>query len=207
MHIGASSGLGINENHTMAILYKISNLLYRLSSLWTAIAITLIYSFFIATVMPSQSADSAAYAGDWGAPDGHLFYTPDELYASISTWGEAGRDDYISFRLGLDILWALAYTGFLVSWISCALRYSFYDTDSRRLLNLWPLITLFSDYAENALGILLVTNYNTQLNFIAWLAASTSAIKWVSLVLAHGILLYALGHALRKKLRGAASGS
>jgi hypothetical protein len=185
----------------MSILEKISGLLYRLSSVWTAVAATLIYGFFIATVMPAQSIDSASYAGDWGAPDRHLFYTPAELYASITTWGDAGRNDYISFRLGLDILWALAYTGFLVGWISCALRYSFAATDWRRLLNLFPLITLCSDYAENALGILLVANYSTRLDFVAWLAASTSALKWVSLVLAHGILVYAVASALLKKLR------
>jgi len=185
----------------MPILQKISGLLYRLSSVWTAIAVTLIYGFFIASVMPSQSADSASYAGNWGAPDRHLFYTPDELYASITTWGEAGRNDYISFRLGLDILWALAYTGFLVGWISCALRYAFNKTDWRRLLNLWPLITLCSDYAENALGILLVANYSNRLDLVVWLAASITAFKWVSLVLAHGILIYALVCAMAKKLK------
>jgi hypothetical protein len=193
--------LGIEEGCTMPILHKISDLLYRLSSVWTALGATLIYGFFIATVMPAQSADSASYAGDWGSPDRHLFYTPDELYASITTWGDAGRDDYISFRLGLDILWALAYTGFLVGWISCALRYAFAETDWRRLLNLWPLITLCSDYAENALGILLVANYSTRLDFFALLATSTSALKWVSLVIAHGILIYALGKAVQKKLQ------
>ena len=185
----------------MATLHKISDLLYRLSSIWTALAATLIYGFFIATIMPAQSIDSAAYAGDWGAPDRHLFYTPDELYASITTWGEAGRDDYISFRLGLDIVWALAYTGFLVGWISCALRYAFVASDWRRLLNVWPLITIGCDYAENALGILLVANYSTRLDLVAWLATGSSALKWVSLVLAHGILIYALASALLKKLR------
>ena len=189
----------------MSILHKISELLYSLSSVWTAIAATLVYGFFIATVMPAQSNDSAAYAGDWGAPDRHLFYTPDELYASITTWGEAGRSDYISFRLGLDIIWALAYTGFLVGWISCALRYAFIANAWQRLLNTWPLLTLCSDYAENLLGILLVANYNTRMDSIAWLASGMSALKWVSLVLAHGILIYALSYALLKKLHGAAS--
>lgn len=185
----------------MITLRKLSGVLYQVSSIWTAVAATLVYGFFIATVMPEQSADSVAYAGDWGAPDRHLFYTPDELYAAITTWGEAGRADYISFRLGLDIVWALAYTAFLVTLISCALRYAFDKNDRRCLLNTWPLITLLSDYTENALGIWLVSNYDHRLDVLAWATTGISALKWISLVLAHVILVYALISALRTRLR------
>jgi hypothetical protein len=180
---------------------KLSDFLYRASSVWTALLATLIYAYFIAVVMPAQSVDSAAYAGDWGAPDRHLFYTPDELYTAIEQWDAAGRQDYIEFRLGLDIVWALAYTGFLIGWTSCALRYAFPTTDRRRLLNLWPLITLLSDYTENALGILLVANQSSRMDTIAWLAATSSGVKWVSLVIAHLLLLYALFSALRARFR------
>jgi hypothetical protein len=185
----------------MKLLRALSNGCYRISSVATAIAATLIYGWFIATVMPQQSADSQVYAGDWGAPDRHLFYTPDELYGEISNWDQDGRSDYISFRLGLDILWALAYTSFLVGWISVALRYSFASGDPRRLLNTFPFITLVCDYSENALGILLVANADNRLDMFAWIAASTTSVKWISLVLAHIVLVYAMGSALVARLR------
>ena len=144
----------------MQILTALSNGCYRISSVTTAIVATLIYGWFIATVMPQQSADSEVYAGEWGAPDRHLFYTPDELYSEIPNWDQDGRNDYIGFRLGLDIFWALAYTAFLTGWISVALRYAFPGDDPRRLLNAFPIITLLCDYGENALGIWLVANAN-----------------------------------------------
>jgi hypothetical protein len=183
------------------MISRISHSLYRLSTPISGIAITFLYAGFIAFVMPEQSADSAAYAGDWGAPDRHLMYTPDELYAAISGWNAAGRTDYINFRLGLDILWALAYTGFLVIWMSCALRYACAESDWRRTLNTVPLITLLSDYSENALGILLVSNPANRMDMLAWLASFTTTIKWSSLVIAHLILLYAIALALSTRLK------
>jgi len=177
----------------------LSGQLYRFFNIWSAVAVTLLYGFFIATVMPAQSADSLAYAGEWGAPDRHFFYTPDELYVAVSTWGETGRQDYIRFRLGLDIIWALAYGGFLLGWISVLLRSVLAPGDSRRLLNLVPLIAIFADYSENALGITLVRWHETRLDGLAWLAAGTTSLKWVSLVIAHLILVYALWLALRKR--------
>jgi hypothetical protein len=188
----------------MKILTTCSNLFYRLFNVWTALAVTAIYIWFIATVMPQQSLDSAAYSGEWGAPDRHLFYTPDELYAEISRWDESGRDDYINFRLGLDIVWALAYTGFLVGWISLLLGQVWPPGHPARLLNTFPLITLLADYSENGLGIWLVANADIRMDMLAWLATLMTAGKWISLVLAHGILVYAAGAALLKKIRSSA---
>jgi len=178
---------------------SLSKHLYNISHVWTALAVSLLYAFFLASVMPAQSADSADYAGDWGAPDRHAFYTPDELYSAISDWGETGRKDYISFRLGADIIWALAYTGFLIGWISILLRMAVSPDDPRRLLNTWPLITLLADYGENALGIALVNWHDTRLDALAWLAAGMTLVKWTSLVIAHMILLCALLLAVRKR--------
>lgn len=121
------------------MLRRASESLLRLSSAWTMIGVTLVYAWFIATVMPAQSAASRVYAGQWGAPDRQFFYTPAELYAEVANWGADGRADYIGFRLGLDFAWALAYTAFLVVAIGCAARIAFDEQDRRRLLNLAPV--------------------------------------------------------------------
>jgi hypothetical protein len=183
------------------MLQKISAALYRISSIWTVVAAIVVYGFFIARVMPAQSADSAAYAGDWGAPDRHFFYTPDELYTAVATWGDAGRQDYIAFRLGLDIVWALAYTAFLLTITSYALRAAFPIGDRRRLLNLIPLIPLVCDYLENALGITLVSAFPQRLDGLVWLATLTTGAKWSTLAVAHLVMLYALGAAAWARFR------
>ena len=86
----------------MPPLRHTSDLLYRWSSWRSFLLVTLVYGYFIASVMPAQSADSARYAGDWGAPDRHFIYTPDELYSAISEWDEAGRADPGRLRHGLE---------------------------------------------------------------------------------------------------------
>jgi hypothetical protein len=151
--------------------------------------------------MPEQSAHSYTYAGEWGAPDRHFFYTPDELYAAVSLWGDAGRDDYISFRLGADIVWALAYTGFLVVWISWALRHAAPVGAGLSRVNTFPLLTMAADYLENTLGIILVSAYPDRLDALAWLAALTTSFKWATLGISHLVLLAAIVLAIRYRLR------
>jgi hypothetical protein len=183
------------------MLSRISRVFDSVSNIWIALIAFIVYNSFIPLVMQPQSEDSMVYAGEWGAPDRHVFYTPDELYESITTWGAEGRQDYIDFRLGLDILWALAYTAWLVSWLSVAGRWAWDDNDPRRLLNTFPLITLCADYTENALGIWLIANFDQRMDLVAWLAATTTSVKWITLVLAHVLLVYALGAAAVRRIR------
>ena len=182
------------------MLQNLSSTFHRISSAYTALLITLLYGYFIAVIMPEQSAMSATYEGSWGAPDQHFFYSPKSLYASIAVWGNAGRSDYISFRLNLDIIWALTYSGFLITFISLGSRKAFAPDDRRQLLNLTPLLPLSADLIENALAIWLVSAWPVKMEAVAWLAAVSTALKWSSLVAAHLVLLYILIYLLAKKL-------
>ena len=149
--------------------------------------------------MAPESATVATYAGDWGSPDGHWFYTPDELYREIATWGPAGRAHYVDFRLGLDPVWAFVYTAFLVTITGAALRTAFPARDRRQLLILVPLLPLLCDLTENGLGIVIMTQYPQRLDTLAWVTTTVSATKWTTLVVAHVIMLYALGAALLRR--------
>jgi len=171
---------------------KLSLWFYRWSSWQTIVITTLLYALFISQVMVPHSALMESFAGQWGAPDGHIFYTPDELYAQVDTWGDAGRKHYIDFRLGLDPLWALVYTSFLIGTISVTLKRATLATDRRRLLNLLPLAPMCADLTENILGIIIMSAYPDRLDALAWLTTATSGFKWITLGLAHVVLLYAL---------------
>ena len=147
------------------MLVQISNRLDRLSSRNSILFAIIVYGFFLSTIMPAQSVDSQVYAGNWGSPDGHFFYTPVELYTQLATWSEAGRSDYIDFRLGWDIAWALSYTTFLITITSCALRRGLPSSDRRRQLNLIALFPMCFDYLEERIGHFsssLVCLYSTQ---------------------------------------------
>ena len=165
-----------------------------------ALAVAL-YAFYLASVMPAQSLESQTYAGNWGGPDRHFFYTPDELYTQVATWGEDGRRQYVRFRLGLDIGFALSYAAFLITVTGVALRKAWPGIGKRRRLLLLALIPMSCDLLENALGIGLVSAFPTRLDTLAWLATGITALKWISLALAHAVMFYALWAALRSAIR------
>lgn len=185
----------------MLLLQRLADRLDRLSSGWTIALAVAIYAFYLTSVMPAQSIESQVYAGSWGGPDRHFFYTPDELYAQVATWGASGRQQYINFRLGLDIGFALTYAAFLITVTSVALRRAWPGDARRRRLNLLPLLPMACDLLENVLGIGLVAAFPARLDALAWLTTSVTALKWVSLVVAHLVMVYALSAACRSALR------
>ena len=178
----------------------LSNRLDRLSSGWTIALAIGVYALYLTSVMPAQSIESQAYAGDWGGPDRHFFYTPDELYAQVATWGATGRQQYINFRLGLDIGFALTYAAFLITITSVATRRAWPGDSQRRCLNLVALVPMGCDLLENALGIGLVAAFPSRLDPVAWMTAGVTALKWLSLALAHVVMLYALSAAGRNMM-------
>jgi len=170
----------------------LSDRLDRLSSGWTIALAVALYALYLTTIMPAQTNASRAYAGEWGGPDRQFFYTPDELYAQVATWGAAGREQYIDFRLGWDIGFALTYAAFLVTITSVAIRRAWPADARRRRLNLVALLPMSCDLLENALGIGLVAAFPARLDAVAWLTAGVTALKWISLAVAHGVMVYAL---------------
>lgn len=184
---------------TTILMNTLSAWLDRISSGYTIAASIALYILFIATVMIPESALVQAYAGEWGSPDGHLFYTPDTLYAQVATWGDTGRTHYVAFRLGLDPLWALTYTASLITITSVSLRRAFPSGNPRRRLNLIALLPMTADLTENALGITLVSVFPTRIDYLAWAAAGVSACKWITLIIAHAIMLYAVTNSFRRR--------
>ena len=158
---------------------------------WTQIilAVLLMYNVFLVRVMTPHAEEMRRFAGDWGAPDGHLYYTADKLYAEIGQWDQAGREHYINFRLSLDPVWALLYTSFLIVTISVCTRRLFAPESRVHLLNLLPLIPMLADLTENFLGIALVANLPERLDMLALITASVTATKWSTLIVAHILML------------------
>lgn len=183
----------------MARLHNLSALFYRGSSWYTVAIVVLVYGLFLMFVMAPQGELMRTLASDWGAPDGHFFYTPDELYAQLALWSEAGRQQYIRFRLGLDPLWAVTYASFLITISSLCLNYALPANDRRRLWNLLPLLPAAADIVENFLGVVLVSQFPERLDWLAWITACVTAFKWTSLGFAHVLMVWAIGMAFWRR--------
>jgi len=61
---------------------------------------------------------------------------------------------------------------------------------------------MLADLTENALGMIIVSNYPDRLDTLAWMTAVVSAFKWLTLTIVHVTMLYALGAALVQWFRG-----
>lgn len=181
---------------------QLSQWLYQISRWQTVCLATVVYGAFLFQVMAPHALEMQGFAGKWGAPDGHLFYSPEKLYSELGAWGDPGRQSYIRFRLGLDPLWAITYTAFLVSITSVALRRAFSTDNPRRLLNLAALLPMCADLIENGFGVFLIGSYPIRFDGLAWLMAGTSFFKWTTLTISHLIMLYAIFAALRAVIRG-----
>ena len=179
---------------------RLADNLINLSNWRSALLATLIYALFLTQVMAPQGELMTATAGEWGAPDGHFHYSPDELYSELNDWPLAARDAYVSFRLGLDPLWALTYTFWLVVLTGIGLRHSAADNSRWRLLVLLPLLPMLADLGENGLGILLVNALPERHDGLAQLTAGITSFKWVTLTIAHVTMLAALAGAALKRL-------
>jgi len=173
-------------------MQSLTTLLFKIAHWRAALLATFFYAVFLTQVMAPQAETMAATAGTWGAPDGHFFYTPDELYAAIGQWPTAAHDAYVSFRLGLDPLWAITYTLWLITLLGIGLRQSLHEASAWRQLILLPLIPMLADLCENILGIALVTGLPATQPTLAWSAAIVTALKWTTLAIAHLIMMTAL---------------
>jgi len=182
-------------------MQRLAAFCYRVASWRSILLAAFVYGLFLAQVMAPQGAAMRELAGDWGAPDGHFFYTPAQLYAEIGGWSSAAKEQYISFRLGLDPLWACTYAALLILVTSAALRRLLFTAHPWYPLNLLALVPAGADISENFLGIALVAMLPDRSDALAWLTAGITACKWTSLALAHLVMAVAVVAALYQALR------
>jgi len=187
------------------MLSKLSQSIYSVTNKYTVLLITALFCMYVFWILPN-SADVDRIIGTGAALIvpffKYLLYTPGDFYGQLDVYGEAGRQAFIDYRLVSATLWLLTLGGFLTITTSAALRY-FSAADSRlRMLNLVALLPSLFDFLENKLQIVLVLLYPQRFDGLAILAAGFTAIKWITLLAAFMILLYALMRALTRKISG-----
>jgi len=186
-------------------LTHITEWFYRFSNRYTLLAVCLLYGYFLRVIMPAETVNMATYTSDWGIPDGQFFYTAETFYQEIALWSAEGIESYINFRLSLDILWAMIYTGFLVITISLCLATTTNSNEWQRSLNLFPLIPMLCDLSENFLAVFLLSAYPQIYSSLVLLCSTLTGFKWSSVIVAHLILLYAIGRWAIHRLNNARS--
>jgi len=106
-------------------------------------------------------------------------WTPDQGFALIESYGEAGRKLYRTIELTADVVYPLVY-GFAFALLITFLVRKMAPTNKwLPYLAFLPLLGMLFDYAENVCIITLLSTYPQKLILIAQLGGIFTLFKWI----------------------------
>jgi uncharacterized integral membrane protein len=162
-----------------AMLTRISSWVAKYSTQWTALLSVIIFSLFTVFVLPNQSDSSNDQLGGGESPDLSFYYSSTDLYQMAESYGEQGRQAYISTRFTFDLVWPLVYGFFLIATLGWLLKIAFPLDSSWQRANLLPLFGMLFDYLENISTSLVMARFPAQTPLVDWMAGFFTALKWM----------------------------
>lgn len=185
------------------MLTRISKWLSKYSTRWTALISVVIFTLFTVFVLPGQSASSTDQLSGGDSPDLSLYYSSAELYRMAESYGEQGRQAYISARFTFDLIWPLVYGFFLVATLGWLLKIAFPAQSIWQRANLLPLFGVLFDYLENISTSLVMGRFPAQTPIVDWMAGIFTALKWLLIGGSFILLVVALFLAIWRKITAA----
>ncbi|MFQ6000204.1 MAG: hypothetical protein ACE5LG_00880 [Anaerolineae bacterium] len=148
------------------MLAKISRLFHSWARGWLILALFAAFVVFVAVTLPVLQA---APGGNIVSLDAQFFYTPEEAFSTVGSYGDASRfwiRIYLTWDIVNPILYTLAFS-LLISWL---FQRSFKPGSNLQKLNVLPLGAGLFDLLENISIVTLLTAYPAQLTVVAWLS-------------------------------------
>ena len=144
-------------------------------------------------VMPVAAGILAFAANNSVTPlDLMFFYRPEQAYAMIDKYGEAGRSLYWKIELTADIIYPITYTlffGLLISWL---FQRGFKSNSTMQRWNVMPVGGWLFDMLENAGIVSMLSMYPAKPEFLAWLTMIFSSLKWAFAAISIVLILVGL---------------
>lgn len=170
---------------------RIHNWLSRISSGPLSAALMTLSLLLMAGVnlinLPLSVGHIKQVSGGADILDTRVFYTPQGAYGALDALQPAGRQLYLRFLVGFDLLFPLLYSIALATLLTVVLRRAFPGRPRMQRLNLMPLGAGLFDYLENMAIITLLVRYPTHVDGVALIAGYSTLLKWsftgISLVL------------------------
>lgn len=147
------------------MLTRISRLFHLWARGWLILGLFATFVVYVAITLPILQA---APGGSIVSLDARLFYTPEEAFSTVGSYGDATNfwiRIYLTWDVVNPILYTLAFS-LLISWI---FRRSFKPGSRMQQLNVLPLGAGLFDLLENISIVTLLATYPTQLTVVAWL--------------------------------------
>jgi hypothetical protein len=170
---------------------NLSNTLKKYANGWLVLLFLAGVLSFNAVIFPNQQAKMEADSGGTGPNDLLFFYTPENVFAMIESYGDAGRASYRIFELTGDILYPIVYTLFFALAITWLFQRGFPADSNMHKYNVVPFGAWLFDLLEN-LGIVgMLSVFPSTPAFLAWVTTIFTMLKW--LFAAASILLLLAG--------------
>jgi hypothetical protein len=183
------------------MLEKLSNKLKDFAKGWLVLVLFILDGLFMFFVMPMLGALMQGDQGGLGPLDLKFFYTPDQAFTQIASYGEYGRAFYRNIELTADIIYPIVYTLFFSLCITWFFQRAFAAESKLQRLNVVPCGAWLFDLFEN-LGIAtLLTVYPSQPAALAWATAIFTSLKWMFAGASILLTLFGLGAFALKKFR------
>jgi hypothetical protein len=169
---------------------------------WRVIILLIADALMMGYIMPLAGGLLAFAANASVLPlDLMFFYTPDQAFAMIEKYGEAGRDLYLKIELTADIIYPIIYTlfyGLLLSWL---FQRGFKSESPMQKYNVMPVGAWFFDLLENIGIVSMLAMYPSQPAAMASLTMLFGSLKWLSFLVTIGLVLYGLVRAAMNGFR------
>lgn len=171
----------------IALLSKLSNRLHAWAKGWLILSVLAAFFLFTAVIWPLLSRRLPASA-EMESLDGPVFYTPDEIFSIVESWGAVGRTQQMWFHLTWDVVvpvLAMLLFGLSLSWL---FQRGFEPGSKLQKMNLLALGGTF-DLLENVFIVTMIIAYPAQPVAVAWLKTFSTTIKygfalvWIPLLL------------------------
>lgn len=174
------------------MLTKLSNTLRKYANGWLVLFFLAGEMFFNAVILPNQQAKIEAGSGGTGPIDLLFFYTPEQVYKMVESYGETGRTSYRLFELTGDIIYPIVYTLFFALAITWLFQRGFPSNSTMHQYNAVPFGAWLFDLFENLSIVAMLSVFPSTPAALAWMATVFTMLKWLFVALTALLLLYGL---------------
>ena len=173
----------------------------RLANWKTFLLLLTLYVSFPAYWLKNAEATINRLAGkNIGPVDLTIGFSPARTLSMIADYGPAARAYYTRAELTTDLIYAVVYALFFAVVLTLLFRDRIYKPF--KWVTLLPFLCLLFDYLENATIVALLSSYPGQSYALAVLCEIFKLVKWLSFVLAMGLILYGLARWLIEAVQG-----
>jgi hypothetical protein len=149
------------------MLSKFSDFFHAWAKGWLILSVFAALVLFMVITLPLLSLIYPA-ADEMVSLDDPVFYTPEEIFSIMESWGDGGRTYQLWLHLTWDVIFPILgflFVGLFISWL---LQRSFRSGSKLQKLNMLALGSVF-DLLENICLISMMVVYPARPVVVAWL--------------------------------------